>query len=128
MTSPLNLLYVDDDPDIRMVVQMALALDPAITVRTATSGAEALHFVLDGGWHPDAIVLDVVMPDMTGLELLETLRENQRLRDIPAIFMTARGRDADLADYRRMEAKGTILKPFDPLGLAAEVRAILGEP
>lgn len=126
MTKALSLLYVDDDPDIRMVVKMALGLDPAISVRTAASGAEALRIVVEGGWRPDLIVLDVVMPDMNGLELLEILRRHAPLRHVPAVFMTANGREADIENYKRMNVKGIIVKPFDPLGLSADIRALLG--
>lgn len=126
MTKALSLLYVDDDPDIRMVVKMALGLDAAISVRTAASGAEALRIVVEGGWRPDLIVLDVVMPDMNGLELLEILRRHAPLQHVPAVFMTANGREADMENYKRMNVKGIIVKPFDPLRLSADIRALLG--
>lgn len=126
MTAPLSLLYVDDDVDIGTIVQMALRLDPTISFRTAASGAEALRIVRDTEWLPDVIVLDVIMPDMGGLELLSLLRVRPHLRDLPVVFMTAKGRDADLATYKKIGAQGIILKPFDPLGLAVRLRAILG--
>lgn len=126
MKETLSLLYVDDDPDIIMIVQLALGLDPAIEMRTATSGAEALRILIDGGWRPDVVVLDVMMPGMGGVEMLDILRGHAPLRDLPVVFMTAKGRDNDLARYTAAGAKGIIVKPFDPLRLAVELRETLG--
>lgn len=122
MTQHLDLLYVDDDPDIRTIVELALHLDPAITVRTAASGRAAVAAVVDQGWIPDVIVLDVMMPDMSGPETLTELRRLPALRDTPVLFITARGRDADIKGYMALGAAGVIVKPFDPLSLAAQIR------
>jgi CheY-like chemotaxis protein len=127
MTSPLSVLYVDDDADIRTIVELALALDPAITARTAPSGKAAIAALATTDWTPDVIVLDVMMPDMTGPETLAALRRNPRLAETPVLFMTARGRDTDIAGYRALGAAGVILKPFDPLHLPAQLRARLEE-
>eukprot|EP01037_Dinobryon_pediforme_P029205 gene29205-32762_t len=81
MTGRLSLLYVDDDPDIRTIVELALELDPAITARTAASGRAAIASLVVTEWTPDAIVLDVMMPDMTGPETLAALRRNPRLAE-----------------------------------------------
>ena len=122
MTSRLSLLYVDDDPDIRTIVELALGLDPTITARTAASGSAAIASLVVAEWTPDAIVLDVMMPDMTGPETLAALRRNPRLAETPVLFMTARGRDTDIEGYLALGAAGVILKPFDPLRLAAQLR------
>jgi two-component system, OmpR family, response regulator len=123
MTS-LNLLYVDDDDDIRTIVEMALGLDPQMTVRTAASGADALALMNAPDWRPDVMVLDVMMPGMNGIETLRALREVPGLATVPALFMTAKGREADIATYRAEGAAGVILKPFDPLQLATEIRTL----
>lgn len=120
----LALLYVDDDADIRTVVSMALGLDPGITLQAAGSGAEVLT-VLAAGYRPDAVVLDVMMPGMDGPALLERLRAWPATARVPVIFMTARGRQADIDFYTARGAAGVIVKPFDPLTLAAQVRAFL---
>jgi two-component system, OmpR family, response regulator len=125
MTARLSLLYVDDDPDIRTIVELALGLDPGITVRTAASGRAAIASLAVTEWTPDAIVLDVMMPDMTGPETLVALRRNPRLAAMPVLFMTARGRDTDIEGYMALGAAGVILKPFDPLRLATQLRACL---
>ncbi|MEH3035890.1 MAG: response regulator [Sphingomonas adhaesiva] len=120
----LVLLYVDDDDDIRTVVTMALSLDPDIALRAAASGEEALTAVA-AGFRPDAVVLDVMMPGMDGPALLERLRRLPPTAATPVIFMTARGRQADIDFYRARGAAGVIVKPFDPITLAQRVRALL---
>jgi two-component system, OmpR family, response regulator len=122
MTEPLHVLYVDDDPDIRTIVAMALRLDPAIQVDVAESGPAALRILNAMPSPPDAIMLDVMMPGMDGPALLAEIRQFPRYRDLPVVFTTAKGRDADLARYYQAGAKGVILKPFDPVTLAETLR------
>jgi two-component system, OmpR family, response regulator len=123
MSDPLRLLYVDDDADIRTIVRLALSLDPAITVRCAADAGEALAMLDEA--RPDAILLDVMMPGTDGPALLAQIRARDSLADVPVVFMTAKTRDADVAAYRRMGAADVIPKPFDPITLAARVRAIV---
>jgi len=123
MTS-LSVLYVDDDADIRTIVSLALSLDPTITLRVATSGAEALD-VVAAGFVPDVAVLDVMMPGMDGLTLLDRLHALPVAAKVPVIFMTAQARQADIAAYQARGAIGVIVKPFDPIRLAACVREML---
>ena len=122
----LCILYVDDDPDIRRIALMSLRLDKAIDSRAAASANEALELLGSGEWHPDAVLLDVMMPCMTGPELNALIRADDRLAGIAVIFVTARARDTDLDAYRAGGAAGVIVKPFDPIGLAGRVRAMLG--
>jgi len=121
----LKLLYVDDDPDIRTIVEMALALDSGIDVRTAGSGRAAIDLVVQSDWRPDVFVLDVMMPDMDGPATLQALRALPDMSGTPALFMTAKARDADIALYRDLGAAGVVLKPFDPLQLATEIRTLI---
>lgn len=121
--TPLSVLYVDDDPDIRTIVSMALSLDPGISLRTAGSAADALAMLADGE-APDVALLDVMMPGTDGPTLLDRLRAQEATRGVPVIFLTASGREADIARYRERGAIGVILKPFDPLTLAADLRRL----
>ncbi|WP_156679963.1 response regulator [Sphingomonas profundi] len=121
----LNILYVDDDDDIRAIVEMALGLDPTIRVRLAAGGAAALTLLAGGGWRPEVIVLDVMMPGMDGPTLMTHLRQQPDLAHVPILFMTARGRAADVARYIEQGAVGVILKPFDPVTLAQQIRALV---
>ncbi|PXA85170.1 hypothetical protein DMC47_38120 [Nostoc sp. 3335mG] len=122
----MRILCVDDDPDIRTIAVMALGLDPGMEVRSAASGAEGLAVLDGGGWMPDVVLLDVMMPGMDGPAVLATIRANSETRALPVIFMTARARKADVDAYRDLGAIGVIVKPFDPLALAGEVRALVG--
>ncbi|WP_010162373.1 response regulator [Sphingomonas sp. PAMC 26617] len=126
MSDSLRILYVDDDDDIRTIVEMALSLDPAIEVRAARSGAVALRLVDAGPWRPDAIILDVMMPEMDGIALLAALRERPGLAETPALFMTARGHESDALRPQLEGATGVILKPFDPIELVGTVRRLIG--
>ncbi len=128
MTRHLEILAVDDDPDIRVIATTALRLDPAITVRAVASGAEALAMLQRERWRPDAVLLDVMMPGMDGPAVLAEIHAMGGYADLPVIFMTAKARAVDLAAYRKLGAHGVIVKPFDPLNLAEDVRALIEEP
>lgn len=125
MTDRLTLLCVDDDPDIRTVALMALGLDAGIQAQAASGGAEALQWLRREELRPDAILLDVMMPEMDGPAVLAEIRAMPEFQDLPVIFMTARARQQDVAHYRALGANGVIVKPFDPLHLAEDVRALL---
>jgi two-component system, OmpR family, response regulator len=125
MTAPLQILCVDDDPDIRTIAVMALGLDPAIRVRAATSGADALVMLRSEDWRTDAVLLDVMMPGMDGPATLAAIRALGGFDDLPVIFMTARAGKTDLEGYRALGATGVIVKPFDPLRLAQDIRSYL---
>lgn len=117
----LRVLHVDDEPDIREVVEMSLSLDPELVTRSCGSGQEALSVVVD--WPPDIILLDVMMPVMDGPATLARLRDNACTTRIPVVFMTARAQSRELDIFRSLGAAGVIPKPFDPMTLAALVRS-----
>jgi two-component system OmpR family response regulator len=117
----LRVLHVDDDPDIREVVEISLGLDPGFATRSCSSGEEALVAAI--GWQPDIILCDVMMPVMDGPATLMRLRENALTAGIPVIFMTARAQTRELDRFRSLGALGVIPKPFDPMTLAASVRS-----
>lgn len=119
----MRILYVDDEPDIREIAEMSLSLDPEFTVRTAAGGEEALALMRE--WQPDAALLDVMMPEMDGPTLLTKMREVEALASLPVIFVTARAQRSELQNFRLLDAVGVIAKPFDPMTIAAQVRAIL---
>ncbi|MCA8927736.1 MAG: response regulator [Alphaproteobacteria bacterium] len=121
--SELRLLYVDDDPDIREVASLSLSLDQDIVVQTCACGADAL--VVAAEWQPRIILLDVMMPEMDGPRTLSLLRANERTADIPVIFITARAQTHEIGRFLALGAIGVIVKPFDPMTLAAEVRGYI---
>ena len=120
-----SILYVDDEADIREIVQMALELDPTITLRLCASGVEALALQAAGEPAPDLLLLDVMMPDMDGPTTLLRLRENPAWSERPAVFMTARAQAADRERLLALGAVGVIVKPFDPMRLGSEVLAYI---
>jgi CheY-like chemotaxis protein len=119
MTS-LRILHVDDEPDIREVVELSLGLDPAFSVRSCASGSDALAAAAD--WSPDLILCDVMMPVMDGPATLKHLQEDPRTAGIPVVFMTARAQTRELDHFKSLGAAGVIVKPFDPMTLAASLR------
>lgn len=122
--TPLTILYVDDDADMRTIVAMALSLDPGVTVTVAASGQEGLE-MLAGGPTPDVVILDVMMAGLDGPAVLERMRADPAMAHLPVVFMTANGRPGHIASWLARGAIGVILKPFDTIGLSAEVRRLL---
>jgi CheY-like chemotaxis protein len=119
----LRILHVDDEADIREVVQISLGFDPGFVTRSCGSGQDALAATLD--WRPDIILLDVMMPEMDGPATMSRLRENARTATIPVVFMTARAQARELERFRALGAVGVIPKPFDPMALPALVRCFV---
>jgi len=124
--APLKILHVDDEADIREVTALSLGLDPDIEVRSAASGQDALD-TLSGGYRPDVVLLDVMMPNLDGPGTLERLRGLPGCETTPVIFMTARTRNEERDAYVALGAVSVITKPFDPMTLGAHVRDVLAE-
>ena len=118
-----RILIVDDSGFIRAIVKVTLEKTAGWEVLTASSGEEAL---VQAESLPDAILLDVVMPEMDGPSTLRKLRENQRTRSIPVILLTATEQTDDLRSLAELGAAALIAKPFDPVTFASHVRATLG--
>lgn len=116
----MRILHVDDEADIREIVQIALSLDRQFVVCSCASGEDALARAAD--WKPDLILCDVMMPVMDGPATLASLRENPATATIPIIFMTARAQEKELRRLISLGAIATIAKPFDPMSLAQLVR------
>ena len=119
----MRILYVDDEPDIREIAEMSLSLDPDFQVKTAGCGLEALDLMAE--WRPDAALLDVMMPGMDGPSLLDRIRKHADYARLPVIFVTARAQSAEIQNFALKDAVGVIAKPFDPMTLAAQVKAML---
>jgi CheY-like chemotaxis protein len=121
-TALRSILYVDDEPDIRQIVQLALGLTQGLTVRTAESGEQALE--LARKLRPDLLLLDVMMPGLDGPGTLKRLRTDSAIASIPVIFMTAKAMAREVALLREMGAVGVIAKPFDPMQLSEQVLSL----
>jgi CheY-like chemotaxis protein len=118
-------LYVDDEPDIRQIVQMALGLAPQLTVHTGDSGEQALTLARE--LRPDLIMLDVMMPGLDGPSTLTRMRADPQTAAIPVVFMTAKAMPDEVARFRALGAMGVIAKPFDPMRLAQQVLTLWQE-
>jgi two-component system OmpR family response regulator len=123
--SGLKVLYVDDEPDIREVAALSLQLDREIEVRSVESGPEALAVIAGSAWTPDVVLLDVMMPGMDGPGVLKAMREPPIGAETPVVFITARAQSHERGRLMDLGALGVITKPFDPMSLAKDLRAVL---
>ncbi len=117
-TQPL-VLVADDEPRITKLVSIALS-EEGFRVVTAGGGTEAVAKAEE--YRPDIVLLDIVMPDLDGFEVMRILREG---RSVPVILLTAKGSTADKAMGLDLGADDYVAKPFHPDELAARVRAVL---
>ena len=120
-----RILYVEDEDDIRTVAAMALEAVGGFEVRACSSGAEAIAAAHAAA--ADLLLLDVMMPGMDGPSTLAALRALESTARTPVVFMTAKVQAAEVAHYRSLGALGVIPKPFDPMTLADQLRALWSE-
>lgn len=119
-----RILVVDNEPAIQEVAQMSLETVAGWDVTVAGSGLEGLAAAERD--RPDAILLDVMMPDMDGLDTFSRLQANPATRSIPVILLTAKVQPTDRQSYRELGIRSTIAKPFSPLELARQIATTLG--
>jgi CheY-like chemotaxis protein len=121
-----RLLIVDDEDDIRDVVQISLEEFAGWQTLTAASGAEALQLAQTTPL--DAILLDISMPDMDGFELCAALQAHPKTQSIPVIVLTAKVLQRDRTRFAQLDVAGVIAKPFNPVGIWQQIAALLGWP
>ena len=119
----MKVLVIDDEQDIRLVAQVGLRA-AGMTVVTADSGAAGVEAARRE--RPDAILLDVMMPGMDGYETFAALKADADLSTIPVVFLTAKNPGGTETLAHSAGAAGFIAKPFLPLELPGQLRAILG--
>ena len=122
----LKVLLVDDDDDIRSIGELALVEVGGMTTVLASSGPLALEVAARE--LPDVVLLDVMMPGMDGLATFRRLREQPATAAIPVVFVTAKVQRHEVQRYLELGAIGVIGKPFDPMTLPDELRAIMARP
>jgi DNA-binding response OmpR family regulator len=120
--SPARVVVADDDADIRDLV--AFKLEAAgMDVVAVADGAAALEACQDVP--PDLVILDVMMPGMSGLDVCRALRDSIGLAQVPVILLTARAQESDVAQGFDAGADDYVVKPFSPRELAARVNAVM---
>ena len=123
MSEQQKLLLVDDEPGVRESVQAYLEDNEEWTVQAASNADEAWQKI--EAQVPDLIISDIMMPQVSGYEFLQKLREDPRYRAIPVVFLTARGMTSDRIQGYEAGCDAYLPKPFDPEELEAIVRNLL---
>ncbi len=119
-----KILIAEDEPDIRELVAFTLRF-AGHEVVAASNGEEAVQ--LASREFPDLILMDVRMPRMTGYDACRVMKANSELKDIPIVFLSAKGQDAEIQTGLEAGAEEYLLKPFAPDQLTDRVRAILSK-
>jgi CheY-like chemotaxis protein len=115
-----RVMCVEDDPDIRKILEFSLGRLGGYTLSLCASGQEAIDKIQI--FAPDIVLLDVMMPGMSGTQTLRHLREMDCMRGVPIVFVTAKALQEELEALLEHGASGTIVKPFDPVTLASDIR------
>jgi len=120
MSELRRVLCVEDDADIRLIIEFSLATVGGYEVLACAGGRSALSQL--EAFRPDLVLLDVMMPDLSGPQTLAALRELPAMQGVPVVFMTAKALPDELVDLLQHGATGVIVKPFDPMTLAQDIR------
>ncbi len=119
-----TILIVDDEEDVRAIAQLGLEMGAGWNILTANSGQEALS--LAAAQPVDAILLDMMMPDMDGRVTLQHLKANQSTQTIPVILVTAKVQQSEQDSFADLDVAAVFAKPFRPLKLAEQISEALG--
>jgi CheY-like chemotaxis protein len=122
MSELKSILYVEDDLHVRTTAKLVMEVIGKFDVRECSSGREALIAARD--FKPDLILLDVLMPELDGVNTLAMLRRLPHLADTPALFVTGLTSEADLARYMEAGAIGVIPKPVMPMRLTGQLHSL----
>ncbi|NIM14842.1 MAG: response regulator [Candidatus Aminicenantes bacterium] len=117
-----RIMYVDDDTDLQRIVQLGLEMGGGFTVKVCGSGEQVLREIAD--FQPDLLILDVVMPDMSGPKTLKTMQNMPDIPSVPVVFFTSKTGPEHLQHYRSLGAIGVIKKPLDFKRLPHQVKEI----
>ena len=116
------ILVAEDEPDIRELISFTLKYN-GYEVLLAKNGEQALEILRDT--LPDLILLDVRMPRVSGYEVCQAIRQDERTRDIPVAFLSAKGQESEITMGMRAGADAYILKPFSPDDLLHEIHKLI---
>ena len=121
MTDNKRILVVDDDPVILRLIEVNLDLE-GFEVVTADRGEDAIDKAREHS--PDLILLDLMMPEMSGWEIAEKLQQDGKTSGIPLVFLSARTQDEDRKRGEDLGVAGYVTKPFDPADLVSTIRRL----
>src|ERR1700691_5548062 len=119
-----KILIIDDEDDIREVASLSLETVAGWEVIKASSGAQGLARAAEQ--HPDAILLDVMMPGMDGPTTFKELRKNPATARIPVLLLTAKVQGNDQRRFADLGVNAVLFKPFDPMTLSEQISSALG--
>ena len=120
MSELRRVMCVEDDPDIRMIIEFSLATLGGYQVCLCPDGRAALAQAPN--FKPDLVLLDVMMPGLSGPETLAALRRLVEMAGVPVVFMTAKAMPDEVEELLQYGATGVIVKPFDPVTLPQDIR------
>ena len=118
-----SILIVDDEEDVLELLQLVFESN-GFVVRTAQSGKAAVTSAYEQP--PDVIILDVMMPEMDGWQVLKTLKNDERTQQVPVVMLSARAERRDKMIGLQEGAEGYLSKPFSPAEVVREIQALLG--
>ena len=118
-----KLLIVDDEEGVRTLVRMTLNSDDYEIIEAADA-AQALELARE--FHPDLVLLDVMLPDLSGLEVCRRMKADPELAATTVVMLTARAQSSDVGDAEEAGADGYFTKPFSPIALTQRVEEVLG--
>jgi len=117
-----KILIIEDEPDLRLILAMCLKHSGDFDPILACDGMEGIEVARQQ--MPDLILIDVMMPKLDGYATCRLIKQDERLRDIPVIFLTAKTDSREVNRAIRAGACGYLPKPFDPLQLAGQIDRI----
>ncbi len=120
MRSLQRVMCVEDDPDIRMILEFSLTTVGGYEVCMCAGGQLAIDQV--AAFKPDLVLLDVMMPGLTGPQTLVALRSQPAMTGVPVVFLTAKAMPDEVEELLLYGATGVIVKPFDPVKLPEDIR------
>src|SRR5207247_4323482 len=117
-----TVLVVDDDPVILKLLEVNFDIE-GFSVITAGDGDEGLRAIREQ--HPDAVVLDIMMPKLNGFEVLEAPRADAATKNVPIVLLSAKAQASEVQRGLDLGADDYVTKPFDPIDLVERVNAVL---
>ena len=120
-----SLLHVEDDQDIREIAKLCLEISGEFEVHQAEDGIQALETAKS--LTPDVVLMDYMMPGMTGEEVYVAWQDDPRMRQVPVIFLTAKAGEEDLNRLRFMGVADVLTKPFDPAELPDKIIEVMSQ-